>query len=77
MACAELMVLIPDAGRRESLAETEGFKIREDLFQLGGNIFLYATGKENLRHKGDIGYIVRTTAEGGRLDSDRPHHGRR
>ena len=34
-------------------------------FQLGGNIFLYATGKENLRHKGDS-YLVRSTNEGSR-----------
>jgi hypothetical protein len=60
----ELMVLIPEADAGK-FWQTEATKIHEDLFQLGGNIFLYATGKENLRRKGDS-YIVHAVGEGGR-----------
>jgi hypothetical protein len=39
--------------------------VREEAFQLGENIFLYATGKENLTHKGDT-YIVNPHGPAGR-----------
>jgi len=46
----ELMMLVPEAdpGRAWQIEST---KTREEAFQLAGNIFLYATGKENLAHK--------------------------
>jgi hypothetical protein len=58
------MILIPEADSGRAW-QTDSYKTREELFQLGGNIFLYATGKANLRHKGDS-YIVRNTIEGSR-----------
>ena len=57
----ELMLLIPQADPGKAW-QTESFKTREEQFQLGGNIFLYATGKENLRHKGET-YIVKPQGE--------------
>jgi hypothetical protein len=56
----ELMILLPvtDAGHAW---QVEATKTKEELFQLSGNIFLYATGKENLTHKGDT-YIVHADA---------------
>ena len=58
----ELMILIPDADLGRAW-QTESTKIREEAFQLAGNIFLYATGKENLEHKGDT-YIVHAERPG-------------
>ncbi|HWE04683.1 MAG TPA: DUF4159 domain-containing protein, partial [Tepidisphaeraceae bacterium] len=52
----ELMILIPNADPGHAW-QLESTKIKEELFQLAGNIFLYATGRENLTHKGDT-YIV-------------------
>lgn len=60
----ELMVLIGDVDPGRAW-QTDSTKIREELFQLGGNIFLYATGKENLHYKGD-GYLVTASADDGR-----------
>jgi hypothetical protein len=60
----ELMVLVPDADPGHAW-QSDSFKAREELFQLGGNIFLYATGRENLRHKGDS-YMVSPQGEPGR-----------
>ncbi|HWE02453.1 MAG TPA: DUF4159 domain-containing protein [Tepidisphaeraceae bacterium] len=60
----ELMLLIPesDPGRAWQIEST---KTNEEAFQLAGNIFLYATGKENLEHKGAT-YIVHSEGEAGR-----------
>jgi hypothetical protein len=52
----ELMILIPTADPAHSW-QLESTKTKEELFQLAGNIFLYATGRENLEHKGET-YIV-------------------
>jgi hypothetical protein len=57
----EFMLLIPASDPAKSW-QTESIKVNEELFQLGGNIFLYATGKENLRHKGET-YIVKPQGE--------------
>ena len=60
----ELMLLGPEADLARAW-QTESFKTKEEAFQLGGNIFLYATGKENLSHKGDT-YIVNAEGDAGR-----------
>jgi hypothetical protein len=52
----ELMLLIPQSDLGKAW-QSDSIKQREEAFQLGGNIFLYATGKENLLHKGTT-YIV-------------------
>ncbi|HET6247482.1 MAG TPA: DUF4159 domain-containing protein [Tepidisphaeraceae bacterium] len=57
----ELMILIPDADPGRAW-QNDSYKMRDELFQLGGNIFLYATGRENLRKKGDS-YMVTATGE--------------
>lgn len=60
----ELMILIADADPGRAW-QTDSYKTRDEIFQLGGNIFLYATGKENLHHKGDS-YIVLAQGDAGR-----------
>lgn len=54
----ELMLLIPDADLSRAWASRGNEKIREDLYQLGANIFLYSVDKKNLRSKGAT-YLVR------------------
>jgi len=53
----ELMLLLPDgdAGRAW---QTRADRTREELFQLGANVFLYAIDRQNLRVKGET-YVVR------------------
>src|SRR5665213_3310589 len=53
----EMMILIPDADPAHAW-QIEAHKSREVLHQLAANIFLYATGLENLGHRGEP-YIVR------------------
>ncbi|HET6246551.1 MAG TPA: DUF4159 domain-containing protein [Tepidisphaeraceae bacterium] len=60
----ELMMLIPEADLSRAW-QTDSTKTRSEAFQLAGNIFLYATGKENLFDKGDS-YIVHAVGEGGK-----------
>ena len=60
----ELMVLIPEADPARAW-QTEATKTREESYQLAGNIFLYAAGKENLQRKGAT-YIVEAEGEAGR-----------
>ena len=52
----EMMILLPtsDPGRSWQLNETVG---HEEPFQFADNLFLYATGKENLQEKGKT-YVV-------------------
>ena len=52
-----LMLLLPDhdAGRAW---QTRADRTREELFQLGANVFLYAIDRQNLRVKGET-YVVR------------------
>ena len=72
----ELMILIPQADPGHAW-QTESTKTKEELFQLAGNIFLYATGKENLEHKGDT-YIVHSRGSvASHDDKSRPHGSRR
>ena len=60
----ELMLIVPETDMGKAW-QTEAVKAHEESFQLAGNIFLYATGKENLSHKGDT-YIVHAEGEGGK-----------
>ena len=60
----ELMIVIPDSDIGRAW-QTDSYLAHDELFQLGGNIFLYATGRENLHHKGDS-YIVRPQGQPGR-----------
>src|SRR5262249_26334154 len=48
----ELAILIPD-GDPGKAWQIEATKSREEAFQLGANIFVYATGKEDPHRKGD------------------------
>jgi hypothetical protein len=52
----ELMILIPqaDAGRAW---QGQSHKTREELYQLGADIFLYAVDRKNLRYRGDTHYV--------------------
>jgi hypothetical protein len=47
----ELMVISPDTDMAKAW-QTESSRIREEYFMLADNIFLYATGKENLLNRG-------------------------
>ncbi|HZL34855.1 MAG TPA: DUF4159 domain-containing protein [Tepidisphaeraceae bacterium] len=60
----EIMILIPDSDPSRAW-QTDSAKTREESFQLAGNIFLYATDKQNLAHKGET-YIVNADGPGGR-----------
>src|SRR5205823_9957614 len=51
-----LMMLLPE-GDASRAWQTRSDKNREDMYQLGANIFLYATDSKHLRVKGDT-YIV-------------------
>ena len=57
----ELMVLVPEADLGRAW-QTRSEKTREDLFQLGQDLFLYAVDKSNLRARGET-YIVRADAK--------------
>ena len=52
----EMMILIPDADPAHAW-QIQATNSREELHQLAANIFLYATGRENLGHRGEA-YIV-------------------
>ena len=60
----EIMMLIPDTDPGRAW-QTDSTETRKESYQLAGNIFLYATGKENLFSKGDT-YIVHANGEGGK-----------
>lgn len=60
----ELMIIVPETDMGKAW-QTESTKVHEESFQLAGNIFLYAVGRENLEHKGDT-YIVEAEGEAGR-----------
>ena len=53
----ELMLLVPDADPAKAW-QTHSDRTREELFQLGANIFMYAVDKKNLLYKGET-YIVK------------------
>jgi hypothetical protein len=53
----ELMLLAPDADMARGW-HTRSDKTKQDLFELGANIFLYAVDKKNLMRKGET-YIVK------------------
>ncbi len=60
----ELMMLIPEFDPAHAW-QNDASKTQEAAFQLTGNIFLYATGRENLEHKGAT-YIVTPDGPAGR-----------
>ena len=53
----ELMLLVPDADPAKAWQARQD-RAREELFQLGANVFLYAVDKSNLLYKGQT-YIVK------------------
>ena len=53
----ELMLLVPDADPAKAWQARQD-RTREELFQLGANLFLYAVDKSNLLYKGQT-YIVK------------------
>ena len=55
----ELMVLVPDADPAKAWQARQD-RAREELFQLGANVFLYAIDKSNLLFKGQT-FIVKET----------------
>lgn len=53
----ELMLLVPDADPAKAWQARQD-RAREELFQLGANVFLYAVDKSNLLYKGET-FIVK------------------
>ena len=53
----EMMILVPESDLSRAW-QARNEKTREELYQLGANIFLYAVDKKNLKFKGDT-YIVK------------------
>ena len=53
----ELMILVPDADPARAWHARQD-RAREELFQLGANVFLYAVDKSNLQFKGET-FIVK------------------
>jgi uncharacterized protein DUF4159 len=53
----ELMILVPDADPAKAWQARQD-RAREELFQLGANVFLYAIDKSNLLYKGET-FIVK------------------
>ena len=53
----ELMLLVPDADPAKAWQARQD-RAREELFQLGANVFLYAVDKSNLMFKGET-YVVK------------------
>ena len=52
----ELMLLVPDADPARAW-QTRMDRAREELFQLGANVFLYAVDKKNLQYKGETFFV--------------------